>query len=179
MTDTQNDKPGTVFWVLSGFFLVFNLVGFMIYYSVVTTPPEVLAANLSPEKQAFLNAEPIWATAAYATAVTAGVVASILLMLRRAWAFPVYVISFIAVHGKDGLVGANQDTFATTDALFRIDLGFFIHHGDRCLGTVRQALLAGDALLPFNFGTHRGVLGEFAFSGGAAHTDVFDRAAKA
>jgi len=101
MTDTKNDKPGTVFWVLSGFFLVFNLVGFMIYYSVVTTPPEVFAANLSPEKLAFLNAEPLWATAAYATAVTAGVVASVLLLLRRAWAFPVYVVSFVAVLIQD------------------------------------------------------------------------------
>lgn len=101
MTDAQNDKPGTLFWVLSGFFLVFNLIGFMIYYNVQTTPPEVIAANLSPEKQAFLNAEPLWATAAYAMAVTAGVIGSVLLLLRRAWAFPVYVISFVAVLIQD------------------------------------------------------------------------------
>ncbi len=101
MTDAQTGKPGGVFWGLSTFFLVFNFAGLMIYYNVVTTPPEVLAANLSPEKLAFLNAEPVWATAAYATAVTAGVIASGLLMLRRAWAFPVYVVSFVAVLIQD------------------------------------------------------------------------------
>ena len=101
MTDPQNGEPGTLFWVLSGFFLVFNLVGLMIYYSVVTTPPEVIAASLSPAKQAFLAAEPVWATAAYATAVTAGVIASALLLLRKAWAFPVYVVSFVAVLIQD------------------------------------------------------------------------------
>ena len=101
MTDMQRSQPGNAFWGLSAFFLVFNFAGLMIYYNVVTTPPEVLADNLSPEKLAFLNAEPLWAHAAYATAVTAGVIASVLLLLRRAWAFPAYVVSFVAVLIQD------------------------------------------------------------------------------
>ncbi len=109
MTDMLNGKPGNVFWGLSTFFLVFNFAGLMIYYNLVTMPPEVLADSFSPEELAFLNAEPVWATAAYATAVTVGVIASGLLMLRRAWAFPAYVVSFVAVliQNLDSLVLRN------------------------------------------------------------------------
>ncbi len=101
MSDVIDSKPGTLFWSLAGFFLLFNLLGLLFYYLSVTTTPEQIAESFSGEKQAFLNGTPTWATAAYAMAVNAGVLASIMLLLRKAWAFPIYIVSFVSVLIQD------------------------------------------------------------------------------
>jgi hypothetical protein len=101
MTDVLNDKPSTVFWVLGVVFLLWNLLGLFGYYTQVTMTPEVMAANFDEAQQAWLTGEPVWATAAYATAVTAGVIAAALMLLRKGLAFPVFIVSFVAVLVQD------------------------------------------------------------------------------
>jgi hypothetical protein len=56
---------------------------------------------MSLEIAAFMEATPVWANAGYAIAVNAGVVASILLLLRKSLAFPLYVVSFLGVLTQD------------------------------------------------------------------------------
>lgn len=109
MSDLSNDKPGMTFWLLAGFFLVFNLSGLMIYYMQVTVDPEFIANNYSDVEQAFLNSTPVWATSAFALAVTAGVVASGLMLLRKAVAVPIFIVSLVAVlvQNLDGFVLRN------------------------------------------------------------------------
>lgn len=101
MTDVLNDKPSTAFWVLGVVFLLWNLLGLFGYYTQVTMTPEVMAANFSEAQQAWMTGEPVWATAAYATAVTAGVIAAALMLLRKALAFPIFIVSFVAVIVQD------------------------------------------------------------------------------
>ena len=52
-------------------------------------------------QQAFLEDMPLWATSAYAIAVTAGVIASLLLLVRMALALPVFIASFAGVLVQD------------------------------------------------------------------------------
>lgn len=101
MINTLNEKPPMSFWVIAGALLFWNLVGLMFYYMQVTMPPEVIAGNFNAAQQAFLNNTPRWATSAYAIAVTTGVLASALLLLRRSVAFMLYVVSFAGVLVQD------------------------------------------------------------------------------
>ncbi len=89
------------FWIVAGVATAWNLIGLMIYYQQMTVAPEVLARNFTPEQVAFITQTPAWATSAYAIAVNAGLLGSILLLLRKAWAIPLYAISLVAVLIQD------------------------------------------------------------------------------
>ena len=66
----------------------------------MSAPPEAFA-SLGPEKAAFIANTPVWANAAYALAVTLAVIASVLLLLRKSWAKPAYVLSLVAILVQD------------------------------------------------------------------------------
>ncbi len=93
-----NGRPTTSFWVIGGAALVWNLIGLMIYVMTVTATPEGYASQgYTPEQIAFIQATPTWATAAFAISVNAGVLGSLFLLLRKAWAAPTFVLSLIAI----------------------------------------------------------------------------------
>ena len=96
MTENETKVPMS-FWIVAGVATAWNLIGLMIYYQQVTVTPEVLAQNFTPEQVAFITQTPAWATSAYAIAVNAGLLGSILLLLRKAWAIPLYAISLVAI----------------------------------------------------------------------------------
>ncbi len=100
MSDELNGKPPTSYNVIAGVFLVWNLIGLMFYYQQMTLTPEMMA-SMGTEIAAFMDATPIWANSAYAIAVNAGVLASIALLLRKSWAFPLFVLSFAGVLVQD------------------------------------------------------------------------------
>ena len=109
MTEAQYNQPGLTFWFVAGFFLVFNLAGLMIYYNQVTADPEFIAQTYSAAQQAFLAGTPKWSTAAFALAVNSGILASILLLLRKVWSIPIFIFSLLCVvlHNFDGFVLRN------------------------------------------------------------------------
>jgi hypothetical protein len=111
MSDELNGKPPVSYYIIAGVFLVWNSIGLLFYYMQVTMTPEVMVANFTPEQVAFMNGEPAWATAAYATAVNAGVIAAILLLLRKSLARPFFVLSFVAVLLQD------LNAFVLTDGI--------------------------------------------------------------
>lgn len=100
MSDELNDAPPLWFYLVAGVFLIWNIAGLMLYYQQMTMTPEMLAA-LGPVKSAFIEATPVWANSAYAIAVTVGVVAAVLLLLRKAWALPAFMVSLVAVLIQD------------------------------------------------------------------------------
>ncbi len=97
----MNERPPTSYWIIAAVFLVWNLIGLMFYYMQVTASPEVLAASLTPEQLDFVNSTPVWATSAYAIAVTTGVLGAALLLLRRTVAVLLFIVSFAAVLMQD------------------------------------------------------------------------------
>ena len=100
MSDELNSKPPVSFYVTGGLFLLWNLIGLMFYYQQMTLSPEALA-SMGAEMLAFMEATPIWANSGYAIAVNAGVIASIALLLKKSWAKPLYVLSFVGVLVQD------------------------------------------------------------------------------
>jgi len=97
MDDESNDGTPMTHWVISGSAVAWNLIGFMIYLMTVRATPEEMAAQYSAAQMAYMDAIPVWATSAYATAVTAGVLACILLLLRKSLAVPVFIVSLAAL----------------------------------------------------------------------------------
>jgi hypothetical protein len=110
MSDLVLDRnPTTAFWIFSGAALIWNLLGLVAYISNVTMSPEALA-QMTEDAQAFYTSTPTWATAAFALAVNAGVLGSLFLLLRKAWAVPMFVLSLVSV------IAQNVDAFLLRDA---------------------------------------------------------------
>ncbi len=93
MSDVLNGRPTTNFWIIGGAALVWNLIGILFYVSEVTATPEAMAESYSQAQIDFLIGKPVWATAAFAIAVNAGAFGSLFLLLRKAWAVPMFVLS--------------------------------------------------------------------------------------
>ncbi|MDJ0711653.1 MAG: hypothetical protein QNJ14_14780 [Woeseiaceae bacterium] len=97
MSEESTTKPSTAFWVIGGLLAVWNLSGLYQYYTFSTLEPQMLeAAGYSAEQMSHILETPAWAHSAYAIAVNAGVLGVIFLLLRKAWAIPMFVISLIA-----------------------------------------------------------------------------------
>jgi len=111
MSSETKGQPTAMFWVLAIFFLFFNAIGLFFYYMQMTMTEEILVANFTPEQQEFMLNIPVWATSAYALAVNPGVLASIVLLLRKAWAVPLYIFSFVCVLVQD------LDAFLLSDGI--------------------------------------------------------------
>jgi hypothetical protein len=102
MSDELDNKPTTAYWVIAGLLLSWNVLGLYMYYGQSVATEETYAdAKYSVEQIAFVMAEPAWAHAAYAIAVNAGVLGAILLLLRKAWAVPLFVLSLIGALVQD------------------------------------------------------------------------------
>ena len=95
MTSTTN-KPATWFWVVSAIALVWNAMGVIAYIAQVTMSAEALQA-LPENERVLLQSIPTWATVAFAIAVWGGVLGSALLLMRKTWAAPVFIVSFLGI----------------------------------------------------------------------------------
>ena len=84
------------FWIISGLFLVWNLMGVMAFGMQVTMSDEALAALPEAQRDLYLST-PAWANAAFAVAVCGGTLGCILLLIRKAWAVPVFILSLLGI----------------------------------------------------------------------------------
>ena len=76
--------------------LLWNLIGVAMFVMQVTLSPDALAAM--PEAQrAVYAATPMWLNVIFGLAVASGVLGSIGLLVRRAWATPLLLLSLLAV----------------------------------------------------------------------------------
>ena len=112
--------------------LIWNLLGCMAYMSDVTLKPEDVA-KMSPDMQAMYAARPMWAVAAFATAVWGGALGSLLLLLRRRAALPVLVASVVGLvfqnFGLFVLAGAgrvNPAAYVVQGLVFAIAVGLVV-----------------------------------------------------
>lgn len=96
MNEEVAAKPEKIFYWISGVALVWNIFGVLAYVGQVTLSAEQLAA-MPEEQRALYENVPTWATAAYAIAVNAGALGCLLLLLRKALALPVLMVSLAAV----------------------------------------------------------------------------------
>lgn len=95
MTDGLNQLPKSFYWI-AGLALLWNVFGIMTYIGQVTMSTDALAA-LPDAQRAFYESQPSWVTSAYAIAVNAGALGCLLLLLRKSWAVPVFMVSLLCV----------------------------------------------------------------------------------
>lgn len=84
------------FWVISALALIWNLLGMAAYVMQVTMTEQTLLQYPEAERAIYANM-PVWATSAFAIAVTAGTLGSALLLLRSTWAVPTFLLSLAGV----------------------------------------------------------------------------------
>jgi hypothetical protein len=102
MSEESTTKVSTSFWIIGGAMLVWNLIGLMFYYQQSTLTVEMMEnAGLTGQQIDHITNTPAWGHSGYAIAVNAGVLGSIFLLLRKAWAVPLFVLSFIGVLVQD------------------------------------------------------------------------------
>ena len=94
----NNSMPPIWFWATSMVLLLWGLGGASIYVAYfIETPTEfALAAETAPNKEAYaayVANIPIWAIAVGIVAAVARLLGAIALLLRNAWALPLYIIS--------------------------------------------------------------------------------------
>ena len=94
----DNVKPPVWFWIVAMFFLLWNIIGVSNYLMAAMATPESLAAqDYTREQIEFLQNIPALYLSAFALAVWSGLIASILFIFRRRWAFPVFLFSLVFV----------------------------------------------------------------------------------
>jgi hypothetical protein len=94
MTETTASSPPKSFKIIAIIAFVWNLIGVMNYLMQELMSDEAKA--LLPEGQrTYMEAIPAWATAGFALAVWFGAAGCLGLILRKSWAYPLLVISFI------------------------------------------------------------------------------------
>jgi hypothetical protein len=97
-------KPPTWFVVVAVLALLWNAFGLMAVLMDALATPEQLAA-LPADQQTLRQARPLWSVAASFVAVVGGTLSCLALLLRKRWAVPVLVASFVGVVLQDiGLV---------------------------------------------------------------------------
>lgn len=109
MSDQTVSAVPRSFWIIAGVALVWNLLGVGAYVSHVMMTEDAIM-QLSEAEQMLYRDVPAWATAAFAIAVFGGALGSLLLLLRKALAMPVFILSLagILVQMYHSLVIANS-----------------------------------------------------------------------
>jgi hypothetical protein len=93
-------NPGVFFWVISGALLLWGIGGASVYVAYfLETPDEVARSAESPENREayaqYVSSLPAWATGVGIVAAIARLLGALCLLLRRAWALPLYIVSLI------------------------------------------------------------------------------------
>ena len=92
---TSINKPPITFWVISVIALIWNGLGVMAYLGRAFATDEMIAALPEEQQAEFLVEYPAWYTAAFAIAVFCGALGCLALLLRKKWAYILFVLSAI------------------------------------------------------------------------------------
>jgi hypothetical protein len=123
-------------WVVGIVALLWNSMGALDYTMTQTRNAAYLKA-LTPTQLAYFDSLPAWAVAAWAIGVWGGLVGSVLLLLRKRLAVPVFLASLLgAVAGhthtyilSDGLkvMGGGAGTLVFSGVIILIALGLLLY----------------------------------------------------
>ena len=91
----MNKQPKS-FYVIASIALIWNLIGVFQYLGMAYMSTETFN-SLDESMQSYISNEPAWVTAAFALAVFSASIASVGLLLRKAWSHPVFVFSAVCV----------------------------------------------------------------------------------
>ncbi|WP_286232850.1 hypothetical protein [Thalassotalea sediminis] len=93
---TQETKVPKWFYIVGIIALIWNMLGLMAFVGHIMMTPEMIAKLPEAEQALYQNNQP-WATIAFATAVITGTLGCILILLKKALAKSLFILSFVAV----------------------------------------------------------------------------------
>jgi hypothetical protein len=92
----ESAAPGKTswhFWTVGIVSLLWNSIGGLDYVMTKTRNPDWLA-SFTPEQVAWFESFPLWANIAWALGVWGAFAGSVLLLMKKAWAYQAFAISF-------------------------------------------------------------------------------------
>ena len=93
---STTNKPNTWYWIIAVIALIWNLMG-VSRYLMQAYNVESFRAQFNTEQMAMIDGTPSWATAVFAIAVFSGLLAAILLLLKKRLAVPLFALSLLCV----------------------------------------------------------------------------------
>ncbi len=134
MAQAPAGKAPRTFYIVGVLALLWNLVGAFDYVMTETKNPAYMG-QFSPEQLEYFYGFPAWFIAFWALAVWGGVLAAVLLLMRRKLAVHVFLISFLCMVVTSiysyGVVGAGEIMGPTgmffSLVIFVVALGLFLY----------------------------------------------------
>ncbi len=99
------EKAGILYWVVAVLALIWGLIGLSDYYFTVTENQAYLK-DFPQDMVAWILGFPKWRIGLWAIGVSATPLAAIFLLLRKAWAVPLFALSLVAM-----VIGIFYDLF--------------------------------------------------------------------
>ena len=103
----KNIAPPKWFWWVSGFGLIWNLVGVLAFVGELTMD----LGELPEAERLFFETKPSWATASFGIAVASGTLGCLAMLFRKGWAAPMLMLCIA------GIVVQTFHSIALTDAV--------------------------------------------------------------
>lgn len=95
--DNLKIGPGAAFWVLGVLFLLWNAFGCFLYYMDMTMSDQAYTEAYGQAMTDLRPLTPAWVSGFYAIAVWGGLLASILYLLKKKWAVPLFMLSLVGI----------------------------------------------------------------------------------
>jgi len=115
MNETNTRVPRHL-WIVGALSLLWNAVG-ALDYTATQMRLESYMSQFTPQQLAYFYGFPAWAVAAWAIAVWSSLLGSLCLLLRKAWAVPLFGIAIA------GMVFTALYNFVLTDGMALIGTG--------------------------------------------------------
>jgi hypothetical protein len=115
MNETSNRIPRHL-WIVGALSLLWNVVG-AFDYTATQIRLDSYMSQFSAEQLAYFYGFPAWAVAAWAIAVWSSLLGSVCLLLRKAWAMPLFGIALA------GMVLTAIYNFVLTDGMAMLGTG--------------------------------------------------------
>ena len=96
---TETKKPTALFWVIAIVALIWNIFGVLAYLGQAFMTEDTLKMLPTAEQELYA-ATPSWATAAFAIAVWFGLLGAIAMLIRKRFAYPLFLLSLLGVIGQ-------------------------------------------------------------------------------
>ncbi|ARV13259.1 hypothetical protein [Gilvibacter sp. SZ-19] len=96
---TETKKPTALFWVIAIVALVWNIFGVLAYLGQAFMTEETLKMLPTAEQELYA-VTPSWVTAAFAIAVWFGLLGAIALLIKKRFAYPLFLLSLLGVIGQ-------------------------------------------------------------------------------
>ena len=135
MSQVNENKISWQFWVIGVVALLWNAVG-AFDYTMTQTQNEAYMSEFTPEQLEFFYGFPTWVVATWATAVWASLLGTVLLLLRKSLAVPVFLVALVAMaitffhnfflsNGMEIMGGAGPAIF--TAVIFLVAIGLYMY----------------------------------------------------